>query len=101
MARGIEMSARRRWWAVRNLLLRGKALYSVRLHLELLVFPPVGYLSTPGAGRSETAVPSKIRTSEVLVVAGARFLSKLMPLVILGTILSICLIVYAIAWMLR
>lgn len=40
----------------------------------------------------------KLKASEVVIVAGARFLSKLRPFVIIATVLVICLVVYAVAW---
>ncbi len=43
------------------------------------------------------SVSRRIKHSDVLVIVLARLLSKLMPLCIVGTVLIICLIIYAFA----
>lgn len=43
----------------------------------------------------------RVEKSDVVVVLLARLLSKMWPVWIIGTILALCLVVYAIAWSLK
>jgi hypothetical protein len=47
------------------------------------------------------SVSQRIKQSDVFVIVLARWLSKLSPLYIVGTVLVICLIIYAFARALR
>ncbi len=43
----------------------------------------------------------RLTTSDVVVTVLARFFSRLLPFVLIATILLICLAVYGIAWVLQ
>jgi len=45
-------------------------------------------------------VKDTLKRSEVLTVVSARLLHKLLPVVIFGVLLEVCLIIYAMAWFL-
>lgn len=43
----------------------------------------------------------RLATSDVVVTVLARFFSKVLPYVLIATILLICLAVYAVAWLMQ
>lgn len=43
----------------------------------------------------------RLRSSEVVVTVLARFLSRLLPFVLIATILLICVAIYGIAWFMQ
>lgn len=54
-----------------------------------------------GRGLMEPQGPKRIRSQDVAAVALARFLSKLLPFILIATILVLCLAVYLVAWSLK